>query len=70
MVDSADVLDTIQKAVDGDLVPMGDYTSRPDGEGYVVTYPRTAHRFNEIDSESDFKVWMDTETGAVVYLPD
>lgn len=60
----------VLKATNEDLVPLGEFTARGDGKGYALTYPKIAENHNGVDDDTEFKVWLDRETGAVVYLPD
>lgn len=69
MVQSSDVQELIEKALAGELVELGEYAARDDDSGFVTTYPKMAAESNSVDASTEFKVWLDQETGAVVTVP-
>lgn len=59
----------VENALSEDLLELGEYVARDDDTGFVTTYPKMAADFNSIKSSSEFEVWLDQETGAVVTVP-
>jgi len=60
----------IQAALEDDLVPLGGYDIRPDGDScYRTAYPKLAAQINGLDDSDSVRMWVDQDTGAVVIIP-
>lgn len=59
----------IRRALDGELLPLGDYRVRADNGGVKTRYPKTAQDLNELDTGDEVRKFVDQETGATVTIP-
>jgi hypothetical protein len=59
----------VQKALDGELVPLGDYVLRDDDNGVKTTYPKRAQAVSGLSRGEKVKKFVDQETGATVTIP-
>lgn len=59
----------IEKAIEGGLVPLGEYKLRDDETGLVTRYPKRAEELNDVDVDDGVKKFVDQETGATVTIP-
>jgi len=59
----------IQQALDGELVPLGEYVLRADKNGAKTTYPKRAQELNNIEAGDGMMKWVDQESGATVTIP-
>ena len=59
----------IRRALDGELLPLGDYRVRADNGGIKTRYPKTAQSLNELNPGDEVRKFVDQETGATVTVP-
>lgn len=61
--------EVIRRALEGELLPLGEYSFRDDNGGLRVTYPKTAERLNSVSQGDKAEVFVDQSTGATVIIP-
>lgn len=59
----------VEAALEGECVPLGDYKARSDKDGWVLTIPSVAADHVDVDSSTEFKTFLDQNTGAIVSIP-
>jgi len=59
----------IRQALEGELLPLGDYRVREDNGGTKTRYPKTAQELNDLSPGDDVEIYLDQKTGATVIVP-
>lgn len=59
----------VEKAKEGELIDLGEYQARKDYPGFATTYPKTAAEYNSIDDDSEFSMFLEKESRALIVMP-